>query len=65
MSFAAWEAGVAAGLDMYKWENTTFYSRAFKARAIAWYQLHNLVRLLSEVAAQRQAQKKAKRKRRR
>jgi len=61
MSFVEWEAGTAAGLDMYEWENGKMYSRAFKARTVAWYQLHNMSKLRSEVAAQRKA-KKAKRK---
>jgi hypothetical protein len=61
MSFSEWEAGTAAGLDMWKWENTEFYPRAFKARVIAWYQAHKRVKLEAEVAAARESKKKGKR----
>ena len=60
-SFSEWEAGTAAGLDMWKWENTQFYPRAFKAKVMAWYQARNRVKLEAEVAAQRAAKKKSRR----
>lgn len=63
MSFAEWEAATAAGLDMYKWEYTALYPRVFKERVIAWYRLHNMVRMRAEVKTQRVAQKKSRRKR--
>lgn len=63
MAFLAWEAGTSAGLDMFKWEHTAFYPRAFKARVMAWYKLHNAVELHSNVAAQRAANKKSRRRR--
>lgn len=64
IAFTEWEAGTAAGLDMHEWESTYTYSRAFKARTIAWYRLHNLVKLHSEVEAHRAAEKRAKKGRR-
>lgn len=63
ISFTEWEAATAAGLDMYEWEHTAVYPRTFKERVIAWYQLHGMVKLHSEVKAQRVAQKKSRRKR--
>lgn len=38
-TFEEWQAGVAANLDMWKWENNK-YSPEFKAKAVAWYRLH-------------------------
>lgn len=38
--FEEWEAGTAAGLDMWKWENNE-YPHEFKARVVAWHRLHN------------------------
>lgn len=61
LSFASWEACVAAGLSLWKWEQG-LYPRSFVARVLAWYKLHNLVKLHSEVEAAKAAKKKAKRK---
>lgn len=35
--FTEWQAGTAAGLDMWKWENGEYPAR-FKAKVIAWYE---------------------------
>lgn len=59
MSFAEWEAGVEAGVDMYKWE-TGGYPKWFKAKVLAWYRLHNLVKLHTEDAVQAAARHKSK-----
>lgn len=58
-SFAEMEACVGAGLDPWKWECNE-YPAAFKARVIAWYNLHGLVRAHSEDAINRKATKKSK-----
>lgn len=50
--FEAWQAGTAAGLDMWKWESG-LYPTDFMARCIAWYRLHNLVQAHSQDAAQK------------
>lgn len=42
--FGEWEACVAAGLDLDKWENG-LYAVDFKCRVLAWHRLHNLVQL--------------------
>jgi hypothetical protein len=63
MSFVEWEAATAAGLDMHKWENTAIYPRAFKERVIAWFQLHNAVKLHTDIKAMKDAQKRSRRKR--
>lgn len=59
LSFASWEACVAANLDLWKWEQG-LYPRSFVVRVQAWYRLHNLVKLHSEVEAARAAKKKAR-----
>lgn len=40
--FEEWEAGTAAGLNMWLWENNEYPSE-FKARVVAWYRLHNSI----------------------
>lgn len=35
--FTEWQAGIAAGLDMWQWENG-IYPVKFKAKTIAWYE---------------------------
>lgn len=59
MEFAGYEAAVAAGLDLWKWESRQ-YSRDFMVKIVAWFNLHNLVSLHSEAAAQEAAEKKSK-----
>jgi len=56
------EACIAARLDPYKWEETTFYTHAFKARIMAWYRLHNLILAHVEDARYLASLRKAKRK---
>ena len=46
MEFAEWEACHAAGCDLWRWYNNE-YPRDFKARVMAWHELHTLVGLLS------------------
>ena len=59
-SFQEWEAGTAAGLDMWKWESGAYPVR-FKERVVAWYNLHSLINTHSQDAAATAAKKKAKR----
>ena len=59
-SFAEWEAGTAAGLDMWRWE-ANGYPMEFKARVLAWFGLHGLVKAHSEDAVNRKAARKSKR----
>lgn len=42
MQFLEWEAATAAGLNLWLWENNG-YTKAFKVKVIAWYNLHGLV----------------------
>jgi hypothetical protein len=63
-SFLQWEAGTAAGLDMWLWESG-FYPVRFKERVIAWYNLHTLAEAHSQDAAVTAAEVKAKRGRKR
>jgi hypothetical protein len=55
MEFLGWEAAVSAGAtldELQAWdEGTGRYSKHFKARVIAWYQYHSLVRTHQEDAA--------------
>jgi hypothetical protein len=48
--FAEWEACLGAGLDLWQWE-TGVYPIQFKARVVAFWRLHNLVRNHTEDAA--------------
>lgn len=48
--FQEWQAGTAAGLSMWQWE-TGEYPTWFKAKVMAWYELHNLVELHKRDAA--------------
>jgi hypothetical protein len=57
MSFTEWEAGIAAGLDMYKWE-TNEYPRWFKIKTIAWYRLSRLVDTHTKDAVNRASSRK-------
>lgn len=62
--YEEWEACIAAGLDIEKWEYGG-YSTRFKAHAIAWHRLHNAVdMMLSDAAIEKQKSdiKKAKKK---
>jgi len=42
MPFLEWQAGVAANLDMWQWEQN-IYPNWFKARTIEWYLGHEMV----------------------
>lgn len=50
MPFVEWEAANAAGLSLWDWECGR-YSKDFKVRVIAWYNLHQLVQSHIEDAA--------------
>jgi hypothetical protein len=56
-SFGEWEAAVAAGLDLWEWENNE-YPRWFKARVIAWHRLHGLIELHTQDAVARKSRRK-------
>ena len=47
--FAEWEACIAAGLDIEKWESGE-YSVRLREKAIAWHKLHNLVEVNAQDA---------------
>jgi len=55
-AFEEYEACVAAGLDLQRWEEGSYAPR-FKARVIAWHRLHGLVEGHIEDAAATQAEK--------
>lgn len=42
LNFLEWEAATAAGLDLWRWEQGE-YPKRFRARVMAWYNLHNLL----------------------
>lgn len=50
MEFSEWEAARAAGCDLWLWD-THAYTRQFKAKVMAWHELHNLVGLHAQDAA--------------
>lgn len=52
IGFECWQAGTAAGLDMWKWESGQ-YPSDFMARCIAWYRQHKRVEAHSQDAANR------------
>ena len=58
--FEEWEAGTAAGLDMWKWEAGE-YPASFKARAIAWHAKHCLVEMHKNDAQQNKIEQQARR----
>ena len=58
-SFGEWEAAVAVGLDLWKWENNE-YPRWFKARVLAFHKCRNLIELHSQDAVARKAKKGGK-----
>lgn len=55
-SFLELEAVAEAGLDFYKWTNDE-YSVRFKARVIAWYNMHNLIKVHSQDAEAKEMEK--------
>lgn len=61
LAFEEYEACVAAGLDLGKWESGE-YEQPFKAKVVAWYRLHHLVRSHTSEATDRHLARKAKRK---
>jgi len=44
IEFTEWEAAHEAGCDLWRW-HCNEYPTTFKARVMAWYELHNLVQL--------------------
>jgi hypothetical protein len=59
MAFGEIEACVGAGLSPWLWE-TNQYSQSFKARILAWYGLHTLVKSHGEDAVNKKARKKSR-----
>jgi hypothetical protein len=41
--FLGWEAAVAAGMDMERWEAPDGYDPSLKAKIVAWYLGHSMV----------------------
>ena len=62
MQFTEWEACVAAGLDLHKWELNE-YPHTFKAKVVAFNNLRKLVDAHVEDAKAKASEKKSKRKR--
>lgn len=58
-AYAELEACIAANLDPWRWERGA-YSVPFKAKIIAWHQLHQLIELNAQDAVQRKANRKRK-----
>lgn len=63
-AFEEWDACVGANLDLWMWD-TGIYSRDFKARVIAWYQLKGIVDLHQNDVLATKAEQEAKKKGRR
>lgn len=61
-AFEEWEAGTAAGLDMWAWDGGQYPAR-FKAKTIAWWRAHRLVNTHQADAQNRASEAKSKRKR--
>jgi len=59
-SFGEMEAAHAANLNLWEWEQGT-YPRWFKARVIAWYNMHNLIELHKQDALSRAMKARSKR----
>lgn len=59
MEFAEFEACIAAGLDVERWQNFS-YPNELKAKVIAWHHLHNQIAVHSEDAVQRKMARKGK-----
>jgi hypothetical protein len=49
MAFSEWQACHAAGCDMWRWHSGE-YPHDFKARVMAWHELHQLVALHAQDA---------------
>lgn len=62
MEFTEWEACVATGLDLLKWEYR-LYPHKFMAKVVAFYNLRKLVDAHVEDAKAKAIEKKAKAKR--
>ena len=50
MEFAEWQACHAAGCDLWRWYSND-YPTEFKARVMAWHELHQLIGLHAQDAA--------------
>jgi hypothetical protein len=61
--FEEWEACIAAGLSIDKWEENE-YSNRLKGYVIAWYRVHNMIESHVQDASIDRAKRDAKRKRR-
>jgi hypothetical protein len=57
MDFVGYEAASAAGLDLWKWEMHQ-YDHLFRAKIVAWYNLHRLVQAHSDDAAYDKSEQK-------
>jgi hypothetical protein len=62
MSFAEWQACIGCDLDLWAWESGV-YPRWFKVRAMAYYNLTNLIELHTQDAVARKSEAMSKRKR--
>jgi hypothetical protein len=49
IDFLGLEAAVAAGLDIWKWEQR-LYPKWFMVRVVAWYNIRNKVHMIEEAA---------------
>lgn len=58
-SFAEYECCLGLGLDIYKWEKNE-YPTWFKAKAIAFYNLHSMINAVKNDVAQADAERKAR-----
>lgn len=62
MGYSEWEAAIAAGAsldDLEKWDRGGFPVQ-FKAKVVAWFNLHSLIELHSNDAMARDAENEAK-----
>ena len=59
-SFVEWEAAHAAGLDLLKWDKHGGYPAYFRAKILAWYKGHNLVKAHTQAAMNKKMASKTK-----
>lgn len=60
--FSEWQAVVAAGLDLYRWEQIDGYPKSFKLRVMAFNELRHLVEAHTEAAKAEALEKDSKKK---
>ena len=58
LQFSLWDAAVAAGATLTELAELDNFPKRFKAKVIAWYEGHNLIKLHQQAAAAAAVKKK-------